>query len=117
MNAICTILTYRYFGGWVFDDAATGLNKEAFVAGADSLVEFYSKGANGVRLNFSASAFPGAICLAWVRAEYSGNVYRLVPDGPEAWFCPALLKYFDAPPKQIWFTATPVHTDALATIA
>ena len=39
MNAINLIVPYRYEGMWVFDDARSGLDKEPFVSGADTMID------------------------------------------------------------------------------
>ena len=39
MNSILVIHPYKYEGIWVFDDPAAGLVKEAFVAGADVILD------------------------------------------------------------------------------
>jgi hypothetical protein len=52
---------------------------------------------------FSAEAFPGAtLHLVWRRKELSGNVYYSPELDMEGWLCPALLRYFDEPPKEIF---------------
>jgi hypothetical protein len=52
---------------------------------------------------FSAGDFPGAQHrLEWRWAERSGNIYFSEELAMEGWLCPALLKYFDAPPKEIF---------------
>ena len=108
-NAISVIRPYRWEGMWVFDDAQVDLVREPFVAGADTLIDvaIEQKGIRGADdgflLLFSATAFPGAeFHLEWRREEMAGNVY-LWPDGDhEAWLCPALLKYFDEPPQDLF---------------
>ena len=39
MNQINVILPYRHAGGWAFDDDATGLLREPFIAGADKAID------------------------------------------------------------------------------
>jgi hypothetical protein len=39
MNQIIVIHPYKYEGQWVFDDEAVGLRREAFVAGADKIID------------------------------------------------------------------------------
>ena len=52
---------------------------------------------------FSATIFLGGeLHLTWVREETSGNVYRWGEHNMEGWLCPALLKYFDVAPKEMW---------------
>lgn len=106
-NQIMVIRPYRWNGQWVFDDERVGLDKEPFVAGADTMIDAATqrKGiANpdeGFLLLFSGQPFPGAeMELIWLREEYGGNVYGW--EGREGWLCPALLRYFEQPPKKIY---------------
>ena len=39
MNSLFVIHPNKYRGSWVFDDAAVGLDREPFVAGADDIME------------------------------------------------------------------------------
>ena len=39
MNSIMVIYPYRDAGLWVFDDERVGLDKEPFIAGADTLID------------------------------------------------------------------------------
>ena len=39
MNQINVIAPYRHLGGWAFDDDATGLFREPFIAGADIAID------------------------------------------------------------------------------
>lgn len=110
MNSLRVILPYRYEGMWVFDDPAVGLVREPFVAGADLVLDRLSAGipnaAGGFRLLFSASPFPGhMIRLERRREEYGGNWYFCPEFGIEGWLCPALFKYFDEPPGQLFARA------------
>ncbi|UXI69187.1 hypothetical protein N4264_05935 [Tahibacter amnicola] len=58
---------------------------------------------NGFTLLFSAHPFPGfQLQLDWQRADMSGNWYRSATLDMEGGLCPALLKYFDAPPAQLY---------------
>jgi hypothetical protein len=58
------------------------------------------------RLLFSATPFPGySLKLEWAREEYGGNWY-LSPDlKMEGWLCPALFKYFQKAPNEIYVKA------------
>lgn len=109
MNAISVIRPYKWSGLWVFDDERVGLSKEPFVAGADTMIDtaLAQKGIKnaeaGFLLVFSASPFSGADYeLEWQREDGVGNVYLWPDAGQEGWLCPALLRYFDAPPKRIF---------------
>lgn len=58
---------------------------------------------DGFTLLFSENAFPGyQLELKWVRADMSGNWYRSQALGMEGWLCPALLKYFQSPPTNLY---------------
>ena len=106
-NSLFTIHPYRYHGTWVFDDPGVGLEREPFVSGADTIIDVFAENIpeaeSGFDVVFSAAPFPGCDAeLAWVRAELDGNWYRLDEPPMEGWLCPALLKYFDSPPKRLY---------------
>lgn len=80
------------------------------MSGADTLIDRLvadmPDAAGGFRLLFSASPFPGYRAkLEWRRAEYDGNWYYCPEFEMEGWLCPALLKYFDQAPKEIYVKA------------
>ncbi|MBW2040219.1 MAG: hypothetical protein JRI46_11645 [Deltaproteobacteria bacterium] len=109
-NSIFVISPYRYQGTWVFDDPCVGLVREPFVAGIpemmDKLVEDIPNADKGFRLLFSASPFPEyTIKLVWKREEAGGNWYYSEEYNSEGWLCPALFKYFDKAPKEIYVKA------------
>jgi hypothetical protein len=98
---------------WVFDDAAAGLVKEPFVSGIpamiDDLVQDLADARSGFRLLFSAYPFPGfQRRLRWVRSEMGGNWYQADQPPREGWLCPALLRYFDQAPTEIYAKAEPL---------
>jgi hypothetical protein len=110
MNAIGVIAPYKYEGMWVFDDPAVGLVREPFVAGIDKmidrLVESIPEAANGFRMLFSPTPFPGhTFRLEWRREEYGGNWYYSPQFDMEGWLCPALFKYFDTAPAALYARA------------
>jgi hypothetical protein len=112
VNAINFILPYRYEGMWVFDDPRVGLDKEPFVSGADDMIDVLvadiPNADKGFRLLFSATPFPGnTLKLEWRREEYGGNWYFSPAFEMEGWLCPALFKYFDKAPKEIYVKAEP----------
>ena len=112
MNSINFIFPYRYEGMWVFDDPRVGLDKEPFVSGADTMMDVLVAdipGAQqGFRLLFSATPFPAYTHkLEWRREEYGGNWYFSPDFKMEGWLCPALFKYFDKAPKEIYVKAEP----------
>src|SRR3954452_511583 len=101
-NAILVIKPYWDSGTWVFDDPATGLVREPFVAGVpemiDRLVRQIPDARRGVRLLFSAGPFPGyQAAFTRARSEYGGTWYREQPAAgaagaatpAEGWLCPA----------------------------
>ena len=107
MNAIRLIVPYRYSGQWVFDDPAVGLVREPFVSGIDTmidrLVEDIPNADAGFRLLFSDAPFPGyAVKLEWARTEYGGNWYWCPQFEMEGWLCPALFRYFEEAPKELY---------------
>jgi hypothetical protein len=112
MNAINLIAPYKYEDMWVFDDSQVGLVQEPFVSGADDMIDFLvadiPNADKGFRLLFSANPFPGySTELEWRREEYGGNWYFSPKFSMEGWLCPALFKYFDKAPKNIYVKAEP----------
>jgi hypothetical protein len=108
MNAINVIVPYKHIGMWVFDDPRVGLNQEPFVAGADAMIDRVvadiPNADQGFTLIFAATPFPGhQYKLDWVHAdEDGGNRYRSADLDMEGWLCPALFRYFDRAPKQLY---------------
>jgi hypothetical protein len=107
MNSLFVIAPYDYEGLWVFDDDRVGLEQEPFVGGADTMIDALvadiPDAKQGFRIVFSASAFPGYTQkFEWVRPELSGNVYRSAELEMEGWLCPALFKYFENAPQEIY---------------
>lgn len=111
-NAIMIIAPYWSSGTWVFDDPAAGLVREPFVSGVPEvltdLVASIPNAKNGFRLIFSANPFPGyQTQFQRTRSEYGGTWYQ-AEDGREGWLCPALFKYFDDAPENIFVRAEPL---------
>jgi hypothetical protein len=107
MNAINVIAPYRALGMWVFDDPRVGLVQEPFVSGADTMIDRVVEGipdaAAGFTMIFASVPFPGhRFRLEWRRAEGGGNWYLAPELGLEGWLCPALLRYFDEAPAEIF---------------
>ncbi|HEY2585490.1 MAG TPA: DUF6717 family protein [Tepidisphaeraceae bacterium] len=114
-NAIRVISPYWYNGTWVFDDSRTGLQREPFVAGAPEVIDYLARtipeARAGIRLTFSAEPFPGyQETLIWVRAESGGNLYKLASRPMEGWLCPAMFRYFDKTPKELFVRVDPKGT-------
>lgn len=105
-NSIKAIEPYIWNGLWVFDDPAVQLEREAFVGGADLVMDQLSQGSERFTLLFSDQPFPGAdIHLQLSEIGQVGQTYK-TDDGKEAWLCPALLLYFEAPPQHLYGQAT-----------
>mgnify|MGYP003334808755 CR=1 FL=1 len=110
MNSISVIRPYKYHDSWVFDDESKNLHREAFVSGADDMLDVltadHPKAKNGFNLYFSEFEFPGyQIKLTWDREEMQGNIYRWEDQDIEGWLCPSLLLYFSKAPKNIYIKA------------
>ncbi len=107
MNTLIVIHPYKHEGMWVFDDDTVGLIREPFVSGADDIIDRMVEGLDdaesGFRLVFSSKPFPGFNAkFEWRREEFEGNWYYNADLGMEGWLCPALFKYFDAPPEELY---------------
>ncbi|WP_219740961.1 DUF6717 family protein [Rhizobium populisoli] len=112
MNSINVIAPYKYLDMWVFDDSRVGLTQEPFVGGADTLIDQAVADIPNAELGFvmvfSKVAFPGhQFRLEWRRAENSGNIYYSADFDAEGWLCPALLRYFDNPPPELFVQVKP----------
>ncbi len=110
MNTISVIFPYKLRGQWVFDDEAAGLKQEPLVLGIDRMIEqataHIPAAEKGFKLFFSATPFPGyTVKLVWRRVEFGGNWYWSEQHGLEGWLCPALFKYFDQAPMEIYAKA------------
>ena len=111
-NVLAVIEPYWYQGTWVFDDASKGLDKEPFVQGIPEMIDVLVKDIPNARagfvLLFSSQPFAGyQVELTLVREEYGGHWYKPKGYDVEGWLCPALLKYFDAPPESLYINAQP----------
>jgi hypothetical protein len=107
MNALRVICPYKWEGMWVFDDPSVGLVREPFVSGIDEMLDRLTasipNAEAGFRLIFSATPFPGySVKLQWRREEFSGNWYYSPTLGIEGWLCPALFRYFDKAPAELY---------------
>jgi len=91
------------------------------VAGVPELIDALVKGIpdarDGFRLLFSANKFPGfQEELTWLRGDSGGNYYRLDDPPMEGWICPAMFRYYQAAPKQIYVKAEPIRRDSQAPV-
>jgi len=122
-NSVTTIHPYVYHGEWVFDDESRGLDKEAFVSGADSIMDMLYLTAQGATeafipetgqfsLRFSDTRFKGHhYKFDWVEdngMKYDDdqwNHYVEHTTGISGWLCPALLRFFPDAPRCIYVEA------------
>jgi len=112
MNAINVIAPYKHLGMWVFDDARVGLVQEPFVSGADTMIDRavaeIPNADAGFLLVFSSSSFPGHnIRLEWRRGDAGGNWYYSPQLDLEGWLCPALFRYFEQAPRELYVQVKP----------
>ena len=100
------LIVYGYNGGLVFDDPDKGLDKEAFVCGIDTMLFALMEKKNiqeKFKLTFSPVPFPGyEVKLDWLHKEMDGNWYRSEDLDISGWLCPALYKYFDEAPINLY---------------
>lgn len=102
-NSIHVIKPRWEDGALVFDDPAVGLVREPFVAGADVALGILSDFEPTFTLLFSDKPFPGHQAhMERRREEHGGNWYWSEELGFEGWLCPALFKYFDVAPDDLY---------------
>ena len=111
-NQIMVIAPYWIadLGAWVFDDPKAGLEQEPFVSGVPEMIDFLVKdipnARSGFRMLFSTAPFPGyQRKLVWRREEMGGNWYTCDDPPMEGWLCPALFRYFDKAPPELFVKA------------
>jgi hypothetical protein len=112
-NQIFVISPYWHAGTWVFDDQDRDLHQEPFVMGVptmiDDIVQDIPNAREGFRLLFSTAPFPGfQRRVEWVREDMAGNWYRADEPPMEGWLCPALFKFFETAPREIFVKAEPI---------
>lgn len=119
MNQINTIVPYVSHGTWVFDDPDVGLKREAFVSGADDIIDLMTttipNAERGFVMQFSRKPFPGhQLVLKRGRREFGGRWYAAPALGTEGWLCPALFRYFRWAPRRIYARFAPLKQRAVA---
>ena len=107
VNELIVIHPYKNEGFWVFDDDRVGLVQEPFISGADTIIDRMVEGIpdaeKGFSLVFSANPFPGHDAkFEWRREDSGGNWYFSAELEMEGWLCPALFRYFDTAPKDLY---------------
>ena len=116
-NSIQVIAPYMHNGTWVFDDARVGLVREPFVGGVPEMIDVVvadiPDAADGFRLTFSAKPFPEyEKKLTWSRGDREGNYYTMDDPPMEGWLCPALFKYYNEAPAELYVKADPLTRDS-----
>ena len=104
---IITIKPYWRNGAWVFDDPVRGRWANPFLDRSPEMVDRVLRQAQlpprqSFVLTFADHDWPGVgyrFVLDWVRENSAGHWYRW--NGAEALY-PALVRYFDTPPEQIY---------------
>lgn len=112
-NSVHVIWPYNIDGIWAFDDKDKRIEREPFVGAINPMIEELVKDIPdakiGFRLLFSADFIPEhSAKLVWRRKEGKGNWYYCEKFKTEGWLCPALLKYFVRPPKEIYVRCEPL---------
>jgi hypothetical protein len=111
---VLTIKPYCEDGIWMFDDPATGLEREPFVGAVNDVIDRLTAeipdAKAGFRLLFANHPFEGCSdSLTWLRADpVEGNWYRSETSGKEGWLCPALFFYFPTAPATLFVQAMPM---------
>ena len=128
-----TLYPYKKGDVWVFDDPATELKEEAFVAGMSEMItrmvdiKQIPNANKGIAITFGLESFEGKDAkLTWLQDGeitfkngkedviiLSGNWYHSKIAGKDmvGWLCPALLKYFQIPPKTFYAGVAPLPKD------
>jgi hypothetical protein len=116
MNAINYIHSYVHKGAWVFDDFSRELDKEPFVAGADLLLDVMAdndgnrKEGQTCGFYFGATPIPDWNVQLKIHSKDGNDGTFYTVDLPELgkqdegpiWLCPALLKFFEDSPENIY---------------
>lgn len=106
MQKLCfTINPYCESDCWFFDDPAVGLTREGLTYGTPEVLlracEISGVGSN-FTVGFTDTKF-GIHRLDFAELRRDGSFYYWADQQMYCWFCPALLRYFSSPPKQIYF--------------
>ena len=105
-NQINVIRPFKYHGQWVFDDPAVALEREAFVAEMDTMLDGITGDITG--------AGNGFICL-FSSDHFPGNVHSWEEKGMEEWLCLSLGKYWDSAPENLYFQVRSGAMEAFST--
>jgi hypothetical protein len=106
MNQINMINPFRKNGTWVFNDPIKNLIEEPFVSGIPEMIDsIVGNETNEIVIYFSKDKFPNyEYVLQHIESEMGGNWYNFEFKDKvmKGWLCPALFKYFDKTPKEIY---------------
>lgn len=106
MHKICFIIKpYFNNGECFFDYPKFDIKSEGLTCGTPEVIlrayEVNSK-ENQTSIGFSDKPV-GKHRLDFVEPERDGSRYFWQEQNMHCWFCPTLLRYFNKPPKNIWF--------------
>lgn len=105
---------------WVFDDSDVGLVQEAFVAGADEimdkLTENYVDTADSRFTLHMREAIPEENAIECIHSQHlshdilgGSDYYTCAALGRRIWLCPNLSKYISSTPQILWFWGEPIE--------
>lgn len=99
-----TLKLYKEGSTWYFDDKEKGIEKEPFVQGSSEIISStVGRDVKKLQLTFSDSEqFPNYL----YKLEEQGDWTHYYSEKLKmyGWLCPVLYKYFDSPPKTIFYT-------------
>lgn len=117
MNSIFNIVPYKDGGIWMFDDDSRGIKREAFVAGADTIIQNavelkqIPNAEAGFNMTFSAGRFPDFdLMFEKQDGDATGTDYWSPDFRMKGWLCPALFAYFDVAPEHLYVRFRPLET-------
>ena len=101
------LFPYKLEGTWMFDDNAVNLLREPFISGIPEIIDILTQkipnAEKGFKLIFSENPFPDFQAeLEWKKNEYNGAWYEWKSREMRGWLCPALFRYFETTPSQIY---------------
>lgn len=104
-NSLYIIYPYKQNGIWMFDDKERDIKGEAFVAGADTVLDKLCKGRVDCTIVFSHIKFPSAKLTAkYISGDItSGTDYYCPEVEQNLWLCPTLGAYYNYSPEIIYF--------------
>ena len=103
-NSIFVIKPYLSNGVWQFDYPSKNIQHEAFVAGADTLLDKICQGKNKCTILFSHIPFPGhKLSLEYVEGNVTtGTVYHCKELDQQLWLCPTLGAFYEESPIKLY---------------